>query len=163
MQPLKLVSTVSSLWWKRYDKISLAYPALFVLLYFTANAKWLTAKPNLTAVDIISKFTAVDFSQSYNGLELMGWYFWLLLLPSIFSIALFNRISVLIINVFVSMVILFKMYDNYYNLESSIPFKKYLVAYIEVEKHLEIYLFFAFLSALLLLSIVNIFLPKKSR
>ena len=162
MQPLKLVSTVSGLWWKRFDKLSLVYPFLFLIMYFAASAKWLTAKPNISAIDIIRKLTSVDFSQSYNGMELMGWYFWLLLLPSVFSIILFNRISVLILNVIVIIVLLLKMYDTYIDLESAIPFKKYLVSYIEVDKHFEMYLFFVILSAGLLLSIANLFLPKKS-
>jgi hypothetical protein len=162
MQPLKLLSTVSGLWWKKYDKITLIYPLLFLLMYFTASADWLTAKPIEAALDIIRKFTSVDFSQSYNGMKLMGWYFWLLLLPFVFSLALFNRISVCLLHVFVIIVLLLKIYDTYVDLESGIPFKQYLAPYIYVDKHFELYLFFVLLSASFLFSIIHVFLSKKS-
>jgi hypothetical protein len=163
MQSLKELSSFLGLWWKKYDKISLLYFLLFLLMLFAASCKWVTAKPKQIVEDAISIIIPIDLSKSFNGMDLMGWYFWLLLLPFLFSIVLFNRISVLIMHLFVLLILLLKIYDAYVDLDTDIPFKEYVMPYVTVDKHFEMYLFFILLSASFLFGIVNIFLSKKAR
>lgn len=163
MRALKLSSLYIGLWWKKFDKLTLAYLPIFLILYFSAASNWATGKPKALAAEILKRTISIDFSQSYNGLELMGWYFWLLLLPLLFSVLLFNRIVVFVLYFFIIVILMLKIYDSYIDLDSNIPFKDYIMPHITVDVHAELYMFFIVLSLSFLFSFVNIFLPKKSK
>jgi hypothetical protein len=159
MQALKKIKILLGLWWKKFQKLNFLYLIFFILLYYVATCNWVTAKPNT----LVDKILPIDLSTSYNGLELIGYYIWLLLLPFVFSLLLFNSIAVFIILSIAIITVLLKLYDSYKDLDSDFIFKEYIMSMIKIEYHIEMYLFFVILLLLCLFALLNIFLTLKSK
>jgi hypothetical protein len=156
MQSLRKIEIIIGLWWKKFQKLNVLYLLFFIVLYYTAACKWVTAKP----VSIVDKFIPLDLSTSYNGLELSGNYIWVLLLPFVFSVALFNSIAIFIILSVAILTVLLKIYDSYKDLDSDFIFKEYIMSMIKIEYHTEMYLFFIVLLILAVFGLINIILKK---
>jgi hypothetical protein len=165
MQSLNKNQLWIALWWKKYEKIAFLYLILFFVIYYFSSNTWVTGKPVSMAEEIIKRFTSYDFSRSYRGIDLMGSYIWLYILPFIFSLFLFNSKSLLILLVFVQTIVSLKIYNTYIELNESIPFKSYLEPYIKIEYKTDIYLYaliaFCFFAVNLSSIVISLLKNKK--
>ena len=160
MQSLNKSQIWIALWWKKFDKFSFLYLLFFFVLYYLAASVWVTGKPVSLIESVLDRITSYDFTRTYSGIDLMGVYIWLYILPFILSVFLFNKKAIFFINFIIPIALTFKIYSTYVSLEDSIPLKTYIQSYIKVIYHQEIYLFLSVTIVYFLFSLLNLFIFK---